>query len=55
VLATRRTGPDGTYAFDDLLEGSYTLIASGYAPVAAGLRITPGAEVHHSVTLGANA
>jgi EmrB/QacA subfamily drug resistance transporter len=52
VLATRQTDANGTYAFDDPTEGSYTLIASGYAPVATGLRLTPGDDVQHDVVLG---
>ncbi|MCW2610336.1 MAG: transporter [Cryptosporangiaceae bacterium] len=52
VLAARQTGPNGDYAFDDLTDGTYTLIASGYAPVAAGLRVTSGVEVEHHVVLG---
>ncbi|HEY0359760.1 MAG TPA: MFS transporter [Mycobacteriales bacterium] len=53
VLGSRRTGPDGEYAFDDLTEGTYTLIASGYAPVATALTVTPGEDVEHHVVLGA--
>jgi hypothetical protein len=52
LLATRQTDANGAYAFDDLTEGSYTLIASGYAPVATGLRLTPGDDVEHDVVLG---
>ncbi len=33
VVDSLITGPDGTYAFTDLDEGTYTLVASGYAPV----------------------
>jgi uncharacterized surface anchored protein len=53
VLGSRRTGPDGGYAFDDLPEGSYTVIASGYAPVATGLTVTSGRDVELHVVLGA--
>jgi uncharacterized protein YfaS (alpha-2-macroglobulin family) len=53
VLASRRTGQDGDYVFDDVTEGSYTVIASGYAPVATGLRVAPGEDVEHHVVLGA--
>jgi uncharacterized surface anchored protein len=52
VVATLVTGERGEYRFDDLLGGSYTLVASGFAPVAAGLRVDPGALVDHDVTLG---
>ncbi|WP_227985364.1 MSCRAMM family protein [Nocardia spumae] len=33
VVDSLITGPDGSYAFADLDEGTYTLVASGYAPV----------------------
>jgi EmrB/QacA subfamily drug resistance transporter len=52
VLATTRTGEKGEYAFDDLLAGDYSLVASGFAPVAAGLQVAAGAVVEHDVTLG---
>ncbi|MET9132239.1 MFS transporter [Streptomyces antibioticus] len=32
VVATATTGPDGTYAFADLDEGRYTVVATGYPP-----------------------
>jgi hypothetical protein len=45
VVATATTGPDGAYAFEDLDPGSYTVIASGYPPVAAALTVgDAGAE-----------
>jgi EmrB/QacA subfamily drug resistance transporter len=52
VLATTRTGEKGEYAFVDLLEGEYSLVASGFAPVAAGVRLVAGADVEHDVALG---
>jgi EmrB/QacA subfamily drug resistance transporter len=39
VVATATTGPDGEYSFEDLDPGPYTVIASGYPPVAAALVI----------------
>jgi EmrB/QacA subfamily drug resistance transporter len=39
VVATYTTGPDGEYGFTDLANGSYTVIASGYAPVATPVRL----------------
>ncbi|MGW9426864.1 MFS transporter [Streptomyces decoyicus] len=39
VVATSTTGEDGAYAFTDLDAGDYTVIASGYPPVATGLVI----------------
>ncbi|MCU1613463.1 MAG: transporter [Frankiales bacterium] len=53
VLATTGTGEKGEYAFDDLTEGTYSLVASGFAPVATSLRLARGADVEHDVTLGA--
>ncbi|NGO67434.1 MFS transporter [Streptomyces sp. SB3404] len=53
VVATSTTGEDGAYAFADLDAGDYSVIASGYPPVAATLRLTePVAdaydiELHH--------
>ncbi|TJZ50325.1 MFS transporter [Streptomyces piniterrae] len=39
VVATSTTGEDGAYAFTDLDAGDYTVIASGYPPVASGLSV----------------
>ncbi|MFB7506716.1 MSCRAMM family protein, partial [Streptomyces broussonetiae] len=39
VVGTTITGSDGVYGFTDLDGGEYTVIASGYAPVAASLRL----------------
>lgn len=39
VVATSTTGEDGAYAFTDLDAGDYTVIASGYPPVATGLAV----------------
>ncbi|MCU1667660.1 MAG: transporter [Blastococcus sp.] len=52
VLATTFTGEKGEYAFEDLLAGTYSLVASGYAPVATGLNLVAGADVETDVTLG---
>ncbi|MBO2457838.1 MFS transporter [Actinomadura violacea] len=40
VVATARTGPDGGYAFDGLAPEDYTVIASGYPPVAVPLDLS---------------
>ncbi|MET9080766.1 carboxypeptidase-like regulatory domain-containing protein [Streptomyces sp. NPDC004237] len=39
VVATRTTGEDGEYAFPDLPGTEYTVVASGYPPVAAPVRV----------------
>ncbi|UZJ30343.1 MFS transporter [Streptomyces endophytica] len=39
VVATSTTGEDGAYAFTDLDAGDYTVIASGYPPLATGLAV----------------
>ncbi|MCO5984760.1 DHA2 family efflux MFS transporter permease subunit [Actinoallomurus spadix] len=38
VVATATTGPDGAYAFEDLDPGPYTVIATGYPPVALAVQ-----------------
>ncbi|MWA05009.1 MFS transporter [Actinomadura sp. LD22] len=40
VVATTRTGPDGGYAFEGLAPEDYTVIASGYPPVAVPLDLS---------------
>ncbi|MFJ8605166.1 MFS transporter [Streptomyces shenzhenensis] len=39
VVGTSTTGPDGAYAFTDLNSGDYTVIATGYPPVATALTV----------------
>ncbi|CAM5401487.1 MFS transporter OS=Streptomyces alboniger OX=132473 GN=CP975_17060 PE=4 SV=1 [Streptomyces alboniger] len=39
VIGTATTGPDGGYAFTDLDAGDYSVIASGYPPVAAPVSV----------------
>ncbi|MFF9403200.1 MULTISPECIES: MFS transporter [unclassified Streptomyces] len=47
VVATSTTGEDGAYAFTDLNAGDYTVIATGYPPVAGALTVTgPGVDGH---------
>ncbi|WP_255948486.1 MSCRAMM family protein [Streptomyces odontomachi] len=53
VIATATTGEDGAYAFTDLVAGEYSIIASGYPPVASALQVegaTAGFDIrlHHS-------
>ncbi|MFC8000286.1 MFS transporter [Streptomyces rochei] len=47
VVGTATTGADGAYAFTDLDAGEYTVIATGYPPVATSLTVGgPGADGH---------
>jgi EmrB/QacA subfamily drug resistance transporter len=52
VVAVATTGPDGGYSFENLAEGDYTVIASGYPPAANRLRISSGQPHSHDVQLG---
>ncbi|TCP50821.1 EmrB/QacA subfamily drug resistance transporter [Tamaricihabitans halophyticus] len=52
VMGVTITGPSGEYRFTDLPEGDYTVIASGYPPVASALRVEPGQDGEHDVRLG---
>ncbi|MFJ7151233.1 MFS transporter [Streptomyces sp. NPDC100445] len=47
VVGTATTGSDGAYAFTDLDSGEYTVIATGYPPVATALTVAgPGVDGH---------
>ncbi|MDO0926969.1 MFS transporter [Streptomyces sp. TG1A-8] len=47
VVGTATTGSDGAYAFTDLDGGDYTVIATGYPPVATALTVSgPGVDDH---------
>ncbi|MFF0454877.1 collagen binding domain-containing protein [Nocardia africana] len=51
VIDTMVTGPDGAYTFADLHDGTYTVVASGYAPVHTPVVV--GAETEElNVELG---
>ncbi|MEV7073876.1 MFS transporter [Streptomyces sp. NPDC093990] len=52
VVDTLTTGPDGTFRFVDLSGGEYTVIATGYPPVAAALRVPGGARTERDLLLG---
>jgi uncharacterized surface anchored protein len=52
VLATTATGEKGEYAFEDLLDGDYSVVASGFAPVATTVHVGLGDDVEHDLTLG---
>lgn len=49
VVGSRLSGPDGTFAFEGLPAGSYTLATSGYAPVATVVALEPGRVTHSDV------
>jgi EmrB/QacA subfamily drug resistance transporter len=51
VAAVATTGPDGRYAFENLAEGDYTVIATGYPPAASKVRISADDEQSHDVVL----
>ncbi|MEV4996872.1 MFS transporter [Streptomyces niveus] len=47
VVATATTGDDGVYGFADLDAGEYTVMATGYPPVAGALTVAgPGVDGH---------
>ncbi|MER5908539.1 MFS transporter [Streptomyces mirabilis] len=51
VIGTARTGTDGAYAFTDLDGGEYTVIATGYPPVATALTVSGRGVDDHDITL----
>jgi MFS transporter, ACDE family, multidrug resistance protein len=52
VVGTATTGEDGEYAFADLTDGQYTLIATGYPPMASALNLTGQGDDEHDLWLG---
>ncbi|MGH3627504.1 MAG: MSCRAMM family protein, partial [Sciscionella sp.] len=52
VVAVTNTDDLGEYSFGDLAEGDYTVIASGYPPVASTLQVNGGEHGEHDVELG---
>ncbi len=52
VVGTATTGTDGEYGFTDLDGGDYTVIASGYAPVATPLRLEAEGRDDFDIDLG---
>jgi hypothetical protein len=52
VVAVTDTDGAGQYSFGDLAEGDYTIIASGYPPVASTLQVGSGEHGEHDVELG---
>ncbi|MFG2432788.1 MFS transporter [Streptomyces sp. NPDC048590] len=51
VVATSTTGEDGAYAFTDLDAGEYSVIATGYPPVAGSLTVDGGGVDGHDIEL----
>ncbi|MCO5972565.1 MFS transporter [Actinoallomurus soli] len=51
VVATATTGPDGAYAFEDLDPGPYTVIATGYPPVAMAVEAGENGSEPFGLTL----
>ncbi|GAA4630843.1 hypothetical protein GCM10023196_057820 [Actinoallomurus vinaceus] len=44
VVGTRTTGADGSYSFTDLADRQYTVIATGYPPVATPITLSGGQD-----------
>ncbi|PAZ16712.1 MFS transporter [Streptomyces sp. SA15] len=51
VVGTATTGADGAYAFTDLDGGEYTVIATGYPPVATALTVNGRGVDDHDIEL----
>ncbi|MGW0791592.1 MFS transporter [Streptomyces sp. NPDC002911] len=51
VVATSTTGEDGVYAFTDLDAGEYSVIATGYPPVAGSLTVSGTGVDGHDIEL----
>jgi EmrB/QacA subfamily drug resistance transporter len=51
VAGVTTTAADGTYSFENLAAGEYTVIASGYPPAASTVRLSPGQSHAHDVQL----
>ncbi|MGH3796722.1 MAG: MSCRAMM family protein, partial [Pseudonocardiaceae bacterium] len=52
VVASAITDVDGGFVFDDLNAGVYTVIATGYPPVAAEVHLGVGDPTETVITLG---
>ncbi|MFI9575594.1 MFS transporter [Microbispora rosea] len=52
VVGVATTGDDGEYAFTDLTGGQYTIVASGYPPVASTLNLGGQGDEPYDVWLG---
>jgi uncharacterized protein YfaS (alpha-2-macroglobulin family) len=52
VVGAATTGEDGEYAFADLTSGQYTVIATGYPPVASAINLAGQGDDDHDLWLG---
>ncbi|POX38523.1 MFS transporter [Streptomyces sp. Ru73] len=52
VVDTATTGPDGLFRFVDMAAGEYTVVASGYPPVATVLQVAGGGRTERDLQLG---
>jgi hypothetical protein len=52
VIASTITGTGGEFVFDDLQAGVYTVIVSGYPPVATEVQVGLGTFTDAVITLG---
>jgi hypothetical protein len=52
VIGSAITGSGGEFIFDDLQAGTYTVVASGYPPVATDVQVRMGAPTEAVITLG---
>ncbi|HVX42592.1 MAG TPA: carboxypeptidase-like regulatory domain-containing protein, partial [Mycobacteriales bacterium] len=52
VVAVVRTDDEGTYSFQDMPAGEYTVIATSYPPVTATVSIDGGQQHEHNIELG---
>ncbi|MFG2126297.1 MFS transporter [Streptomyces sp. NPDC048751] len=52
VVDSLTTGADGTFRFADLASGEYTVIATGYPPVATVLQVAGGGPTERDLHLG---
>jgi RND superfamily putative drug exporter len=52
VVDNATTDTQGSFHFDDLSAGRYTLTAAGYAPVATSVEVSDGGHRDVELTLG---
>ncbi|HEY1704007.1 MAG TPA: MFS transporter [Trebonia sp.] len=51
VSGVATSGPDGAFSFENVPQGEYTVIATGYPPAASKLNVVAGQSHTHDVTL----